>query len=289
MQTWPVRRCHGVDIVTNTDKVLMGVSIPGGSVVNAGYLNLVVSTQATINIQEILEFRIDGWVLPVTDLDTAVGYDVVFDQIVPKDKDAAAATPGDPVFDLDVLGSETPEYGGLGDVNWEEMLHIGWQPMHFFKKEVLFNFAQHGKNFVEQTGPVYKFLPQLQFNASFRKKMRVEQPSVLMFTLSNLEAETTVSQSSTPSEDEWFNLRYLGDTLKTAMSAISGNVEAASDHPFQNAMDLVEKYLEPPVFEDTSDWEGTTTLYASGKLRLGVELEGELNINNLSGGGGTNV
>jgi len=275
------RETFGIDVFSGVDEVVYGFPVPGDSIVEnvAGSIHIV--SGGVIEYRQVLRYRIDGWALPILDLDTATDYNVVYEQIVPKDKDYSTPTPGTSFLDLDTQSSDSNEYGQYGDLNWEEMFDVGFQPRHIYRKDKMLSMATNTRGFVK-TDQTYSYIG-VDLDAFSVGPIRCAQPTLVVFVVSNLEGEAGVGHL-TPTEQEWPNMRYLGDTLKFALQNALGNIETGAETPFDKAMILTEKWLSPPAHGQVGA-EKDTGLDVSGMMTAQLIIPGTLTFESVTPGG----
>ena len=133
------------------------------------------------------------------------------------------------------------------------------------------------------------FEPKWQIGASFRlkdpKRYRVRQPSVMLIGAGvPANDDTTVTVEKPLAENEWPRVKYLGDTMKMAMMDVLGLIEAGAETPWIEATDLLQRHLDPDVYEQNSGFFSTQSMRFYGELTVDHSVPGEVSIGTVTTG-----
>ncbi len=105
----------------------------------------------------------------------------------------------------------------------------------------------------------------------------MDMPTALCIGIANPAMDDTTSTvESIPTENEWYRLRYISDMAQDALHSLFGLVEAGAETPYDEMVDLIQKYLEPDVFEATDTRWGSLTLNVFGKVVADIAVPGKL-------------
>lgn len=281
LMLWPQRFDHTL-LLTNTDRVLLGLQIPeGGTVMQInGQVNAVAQSEITLVRGNLIGFA--GFLMNHVDPDDASNFDSLWDERVPKD-----ALDGADVLDLDTIGSDSDPMMSIGQPDVMEMVQQGSKDLQQWWKELhMLNFVGgsggQGFHWVDMNASTY--VPAIERFIRSKKRMRAMVPSVLMFAaMAPITTSTTTALPGT-NEDMYGTIKYLGDSLKMAMLFWQGLTGAGAATLFDTlAQDIVD-YLEPPVHEQTAGAFPGATWDVLSKWRVGVKIPGEMNIGAISAG-----
>ena len=182
------RRMSALSSGTAQDVVVMGMSLPSDSVVHAvnGEVHLWGTTVQAQNISAMYAF--EGYLLPVLDPDAAVGYDTLWDTLVPKDTDVES-------IDLDTGAADTAPFYEPGEPDFTKLFDIGLQPERIFRRHRIMTIANGSVMTTRDPATPFavEWVPGDHFKINIRKKYRVRQPSVMLFALAMPALDDTTS------------------------------------------------------------------------------------------------
>lgn len=233
------------------DSVLLGISLPSDTVINRISFNgFTVPQINTLEMQsnEVMGIALEAWILPIDDPDATANFDDVWDTLVPKDTDAQT-------LDLDAETVDSQAFFEPGEVDWQSVFDVGIRPRRIWHHHKYLHIGNTtGVVFVDSQTP---FSPKWQPGASYgfrsKRRMRIEQPSVLLVGISVPAFDDTTSTLESPlAENEWPRVKYLGDVLIFALHEVLGLTEATAETPFEEAADLLQRHLDPDVFEGSN-------------------------------------
>ena len=79
------QRYSKVAVGPGTDKVIFGMSLPRGTIINQVNANVSIWSTGRADAKDVYSYGAEIWILPVLDPDAAATYDLLFDQLVPKE------------------------------------------------------------------------------------------------------------------------------------------------------------------------------------------------------------
>ncbi len=252
------------------DRVFFGLSLPSGSRINNVNIEVHLVSSST-NVQDrAAMYAVEGWILPVLDPDAATSFDVLWDNLVPKDTDVET-------MDLDTGATDATNFFEPGEPDLSDMFEVGLRPERIFHRNRLLTMAGGGSVFSfqdNQTPFQPNWIPGDRFDIRLKKNYGVSQPSVLLFAFAspNLD-DTSTTVPSAMAEAEWGQVKYIGHVLERAMLHVFGVVETGAETPWEEATALLKKHLEPDVFEqDGGAFVGQTfDVFAKGIVDHSVE------------------
>lgn len=251
-------------IATNTDKVISAIALPRGGVFHGCRIHVNLRQLEQV-VAKLMAYGLTGYFVPVLDPDAAAAFDTIWDTQVPKDRGEAAN-----IVDLDTGTSvSVPEYEP-GGVNWTAVLDLEHGPRLAYRRRRIIGAPRAG---VFATGTQTHYLPQEDFTFDVKGGYRAQVPTVLMFAVSSpVISGTTITALTSPSKQEWYQLRYLEDTAIDAMKWLMGMTEAGAESPYEEAAVFLDKTLRPQWVEEvaTEFATGTWEVYAESHYTMSV-------------------
>ncbi len=231
-------------VTSDSDKVIAGVPIPPGGAVLQVQGHVDVMTDVCVAIDAEVRYALNAYVIPMTDFDSSVDVNTLWDNIVPKD-DAATG-------DIEANESSAdgdPEYEP-GSPDLETIVGIHGTPLvPVFRRERAMTYASHPM--FAHLDTTNFFWPAERIPVSISKKVRVDQPSMLLWGFSSpLLDITTTSSLVTPTLQEWGRMQFMKDALTDMMKNALQLVEAGSETPYEEAQAHIVKLLEKVVIEE---------------------------------------
>ncbi len=259
-------------VLTAADQVLAGVAVPRNGAVLQVSGHLDVMTLARLSKNSIVNFSVRMFFIPMPDFDTQDTYDDIWDRFVPKD-DAAAAT-----IDADEAAPDGDEIDEIGKPDLESIMGMrGTKLISVYKRVVEWTYASKPQAFVhDQITPFTDefFSPAERFTFNVNRKVATSEPGLLLLAVSNPgTGNTTTSQDSSPTIQEWGRMTMMDETLKQMKIAYLGETEAGATVVWTEAQALAVKLLEPQVIEDSTraGHYVAATLSASASLNFKVQ------------------
>lgn len=235
-------------VASGTDKVLFGMSLPKNTTLNGINAQIRAGVQEDVIQGAATQFGIEGWIIPVVDPDAGASFQLLFDQFVPKDTDAQT-------MDLDTVAADATPFYEPGEVDLTMFLDVGLKPEKVFGRYDMVTVADPGAwKYADTETPFSKeWRPSILVNVRVKKKYRIRQPSVLLFGFASPDTEDTTSTiENALLENEWGRVQYMGETLRRAHLGLLGVVETGAETPWEDAVTLLQKHLEPDVFEENA-------------------------------------
>ncbi len=241
------RRMQKRSITAGTDGVFLGISLPSDAVVHDINILAHILSATTFGIREIGMYAIEGWILPVLDPDAATTFQVLWDNLVPKDTDVET-------MDLDTAATDATPFFEPGEPDFSDLMEVGLRPERIYSSQRLMSFANAAMRFQDnQTSFSVLWHAASVERIRIKKRFRVTQPSVLLFALASPSLDDTVTtEPAAASEAEWGQTKYIGHVLERALLHLLGITEAGAETPWEEATALLKKHLEPDVFEQTA-------------------------------------
>lgn len=242
------RRTSKITVQTTVDKVLFGVSLPSDTVIHDIRLKMSCLAGTILTTSQICAYAVEAWILPVQDPDTALTYELMWDQLVPKDTDNT-------VLDLDTHGTDTSPMWEPGMVDFGQMFDIGLRPERIYHRHRFLDQVTGSIGLMDNAAPptALNWQPGDRWSWRHRKRLRIRQPSALVFGFASPTGTDTLDDTgSILTEPEWFQVKYINHTLERAMLSMFGLTESGAETPFEEATVLLAKYLDPDFIEDTA-------------------------------------
>lgn len=238
-------RTNAFTCAADTDQVIGGISLPGGTTLNGINGHIELWGQTDLSSANIVAYGVEAYVIPVIDPDTAVTFEALWNRFVPKDTDTQT-------MDLDTTAADTTPFWEPGESDWNDIFELGVRPERIFRR---LRYITPGSSqrwpYIDTATPFAKeWRPTESFNVSVKKRVHVKNPSVVLFAIASpLTDDTTDTEESTLLEDEWGQVKYMGETLERAQLSLLGLGGVGGGTPFDDAVDLLQKHADPDVFE----------------------------------------
>lgn len=229
------------------DQIITGIALPQDTVLNDVKVKVNLINQGTLTTDQAAFFGVEAYILPVLDPDAGVTFETLWDTLVPKDIDTQT-------IDLDTGATDTTPFFEPGEVDWTQLLDVGLRPRKVYSRYRMSTVHNAVFAYKDSESPFEKrYQGGDQFTIRIKRPMRVRQPSAFVVGLASPSMDdTTTSLRSVLAENEWPRIKYAGTTLEHAMIDLLGLVEAGAETPWEDATDLLQKYLEPDVYEETA-------------------------------------
>lgn len=266
------RRLSHTLVATATDRVFLGMSLPSDSVLHdvSAIVSVVANGPAPLGAAHL--YAVEGYILPVPDPDGVASYDDLFNLLVPKDTEAE-------VIDLNTLSADTTPFYEPGEPDLTGIFDVGVQPQRIFKREKLLTAATGALSVGRdpESPFAYEYLPGDMFRIRVKKRYRVRQPSVVVFALASPALDdTTATGDGHLLEAEWPQVKYIGNVMERALLHLFGLTEAGAETPWEEAIKLLKKHLEPDPFEESATNFVSPTWIVTCKGIIDHSVEGNL-------------
>lgn len=274
------RRSSEIVIGTNSDEVMFGVSLPGQTALHGASGIVGINNVATSLLNVGHRYAMEGWLLPIEDPDGAISFDSLWDQFVPKDTDADD-------MDLDTDALDTTPFYEPGEIDWQALTKIGFQPTRVFARSKMMTFGLAPTGFNITSSDVLQWVAQDRFPLRLKKKggYFIERPMALVFAIASPNLDDTIATvEAALLESEWSQVRFIKATMQRALMQLLGVIEATAETPWVEAAALLQKVLEPNVFEQTANFWTVASWRATGELMVDYSVEGELTMGQMTSG-----
>jgi len=232
-------------------------------------------SRAFMDVHEATYYGIHGFVVPVLDPDSDTFPDAMWDAQVPKDVSIGGDT-----LDMDTGATDTSALFELKDINVAEMINMSTAPQKVFRRTKRLSFANTEGKAYEKRGDDDTFLPTDTFSALIGRPVRTKVPSYLLIAISAPDTNDTLTGwPAVNSEADWFQYRYMRDTLVDAMKKI---VVVGDDDPYDTALNRVADLLEWFHEEDANSWT-QPGFDVFSEFTLDISVPGEFSVGTLSG------
>lgn len=276
-----VRRLGQATVASNSDKVLTSIVLPANTVVHSikGTLSCVASEISVLNA---CSYWFGGYILPVLDPDSAILADVLWDDLVPKDKDVATGG-----FDMDTNPADTTPVDEPGEQSMDMLMGI--DPLDIqrvYARRRLITVADSPVKFVEGTPDLY--LPMDKFHFNIKKPFRVTSPSMLLMAVSSPVFDDTqvVAGGGPATEQVWVQLQFVKHTMELMWTFLIGLATEGGGAltPFDEAANTIANFVEETVHEETAGAFAPVTWTAFQEVTVDLSLEGEKKFGALTSG-----
>ncbi len=263
------------------DKIIFGMTVPGDSVIHDIHADMSIHVDTDQNFATGTFYGLEGYILPLMDPDAAISFQTLWDNLVPKDTDTQ-------VIDLDTAAADATPFFEPGEADWAQVLDIGMRPEKIYGRyKMLTCVGQSLVTSTKDTESPFGLEGRYgdRFDLRVRKNYRVRQPSAVLFAIASPAMDDTTSTvEAALEEDELPRIKYARQMLEMALMDLIGLTEAGAEVPWEDATDLLQKHLEPDVFEETAAawFSPQLSVFCDAKLRHSVV--GSLSVKTLSTG-----
>lgn len=266
-------------MTSGVDKIMFGISLPADSVVHGfSVMTHVVNTGAQSHLIAMM-YAIQAYILPILDPDAGSTFQLLWDNLVPKDDDVDT-------IDLDTGGNDPQSFFEPGESSFAEILDLGLQPQRVWHEESMLSYANAVPQGESPVADVFEYIGVGRHRMRSGKRYRVSQPSALVFALGVAAMDdTTATEDTVAAEDEWFRLKHIETMIEQALVSLFGLTEAGATVTWDTAAALLRKHLEPDVFEEDATAWGTGTLRVFTRAVIDMSVPGTLDKITLGTGG----
>lgn len=246
MLDYLTRQLHKVTVLTNTDRVILGIPLADGAILKAVSARIHCFSTELPAISAAM-YNVAQFVVPVPDPDASITYDGIWDLTVPKDLSVTTA------IDLDTAQTQAAPELEPGEWNLQAVYDVPSIGVHKLpRRGRLMTMADSGAGGFA-TGGATHWLPRDRFTMNSTPNIRVQVPSIYMMAFSSPVLDgTTVTITAAPTESEWILLQHLRETAARALMSLSGLTEAGATTPWVDSANFLAKILEPKAFEETA-------------------------------------
>ena len=250
------RRRQQISIGAGGDGVMFGISLPSDTVVHDINAKVhILSQSETVTALKAVMYGVEGWILPIHDPDAAAEYNTVWDTLVPKDTDVQT-------MDLDTGAADATPFFEPGETDWTMLFDVGLRPEKIYSRYRMLTMT-NGSVFSYQDNQspfAVNWFPGEGFTIRIKRRLRVRQPSLLVFGLASPSMDDkTNSLPTVLAEAKWAQVKYIGEVLERAYLHVLGLTEAGAETPWEEATALLQEHLEPDMHEGgTGAFEAVT-------------------------------
>ncbi len=275
------RRAWSMQTQQGADSIMFGLTLPSDTVVHGINIKstFLGANEASV-APSVFGVAFEGWVLPLLDPDAGLAYDVLWDNLVPKDSDVDT-------LDLDTQATDTTNFWEPGEIDMSAVFDVGLRPRRLVHQHSFITLA-NGALIVwqdNQTPFLLKYWPGGAFNWSSRAGFRVNQPSAVVFAVSSPNMDDVQEIPTVLSEAQIPQVKYMGDVLERALMDQLGLTESGAESPWEEASVVLKEHLDPNVYEPASfgvmqsiAWnshgEAMIDHSVTGRLKLGTVTTG---------------
>lgn len=242
------RRTSQEDIAAGADQVLVGMSLPSDTVIHD--IRAKISFHGSSGVRAagaFTAYAVEAWILPVLDPDAASPFNTIWDALVPKDTDVQT-------LDLDTAAGDATPFWEPGEADFGALFDVGLRPERLYHKhEFLTLMNTSGPVLQDAAAPTDAvWIPGRNLRIHVGRRLRVRQPSVLLIAMASPSGDdTTLTEEAALAENEWFQVKYIEHVIERAELSMFGLVETGAETPWEEASILLQKHLDPDVFEGT--------------------------------------
>ncbi len=267
------RRMSHIRTSGGADQVMWGISLPSDTVVHDIRCKVKgLSQLRTLGRNEAHMLAYEVWILPVLDPDAANSYDDLFDNLVPKDTDVQT-------LDLDTAAFDTTPFYEPGEADWTSLMDVGLRPERLYHRHEIKTMNANAAFIYQdnQTPFDIQWVGGERFQVHIKRRLRVRQPSVLVMACATPSFDdTTAVVQGNLLEAEWPQIKYVGHVLERALLHLLGVTEVGAETPWEEATALLQKHLDPDVYEELGGSFTSVTYDLFSEVMIDHSVVGEL-------------
>lgn len=272
------RRTSVINVAANADQILFGISLPSDTVIHDIRAQVSVEASAQSTMGQVHMYAVEGWILPILDPDGAASYATLWDNLVPKDSDVQT-------LDLDTSGIDTTPFYEPGEADFSALVDVGLQPERLFERHRFITFGNSPVGYSITSADVREWWAIDAFQIHIGKRLRIRQPSVLLFGLASPSLDDHQASTETAlAENEWHRVKYIEHVLEQGMSSLLGLIESGAETPWEDAVNLLQKHLEPDMMEGVTNAFVAKTWFATTQAIIDHSVVGAFNKMSISTG-----
>ncbi len=267
-------------VTPGTDFTLSSYPLGAGCTLNNVHVEGHFMATQESDAADAVFYGLSGFIVPVTDPDSGVNVDVLWDNLIPKDLDQGAG-----LFDLDTGAADTTPEFEIGELDLSAIFDlVSLAPKEIFRRRKMVTAASNPTGYnVVSAGPD-TWSPMDYFTSQVRKRFRSPTMSMILFGVSSPDtSQTTTTIPLIPTEPQWMMLRMLDRVLEDMLYFVAGlAVESTSTTPFDEASAFIANLVENDVFEGTGGSYVATTWNCFVNTTYDVTVPGKIAITSLS-------
>lgn len=234
--------------------VLTAVALPSECRQNNfwGEVHVIGLDSVRPNVEQAFIYGVDGWITHIEDPDTSLTWDILYNTMIPFDKDVASGA-----FDLDTSVAHSGPSFEPGEPSIEALMDAANVDVdnHWYKRRKMLTYASHPRGLDPAADPpTWQQTDWFPIRVGRRLGVELMSGSMLAMTIPSMnDVSVTTSMVNTPAGDaEWIQIKYMEVMLEQAWMHLSGLTETGAETPWEDAAILVEDFVEPSVLENTA-------------------------------------
>lgn len=257
------------------DKIIAAWHIPAGSRINGLWLEHSIQAMTRTPLDVSLFYGVTGYVIPLSDPDSVITPDTLWDAKVQKD------TPvGSGVLDMDTSASDTSPEFELGDIDVSDFLDIKTTARELFTRRHMITFPKAPLGFhLDPETPFTDmfYVPTDYYKTRVRKGAFVENHSFLLLGVSQPDyAGTLTTWPDFSSTAAWHQIQYLTETMRDMWKSVTAAIVSGTQEASFEAATLIAAFFEHFHEESGAAFGGASfTLRNYVKATLDLTVEGE--------------
>lgn len=266
------RRLVSQSVVPGADAVVLGMTLPSDTVVTRIKMDCHLLSSVYKNTADVVMYAMEGWVLPIQDVDLADTYDDIWDALVPKDTDVE-------VMDLDTQALDTTPFYEPGEVDWTALFDVGLKPKRIYQRIRILSAARGSLTTAQDVETPFsaQWVPGEHFTVNINRPIRVKQPSVLVFAVASpAQDDNNATVMAALGENQIPRVKYMGHVLEQALLHTLGIIEAGAETPWEEATALLKAHLDPDPFDSAGTSLATQTYRMVAQSMIHHKVKGEL-------------
>lgn len=225
------------NVAINADDVIAAWPCPGESSLLGVNMELHISTVTDEAATGVVAYSVDGFILPILDLDGGEEVDTLWDELVPKSDSTYA-------FEMSDVADPDPPWAPGEQVSEVLTGMVVQKPTRIFKRRTWISAQKMGYTTFDFATNDY--FPGDYFSTEVKKTYHVERPSAIMFGFGSPPVADVSNTELLPTGAalEWVLLKHIDDTQKDVMRMLLG---LSSEGTGTFGLDEAEAFMESIV------------------------------------------
>lgn len=260
-----------VSIAAGADSVVFEKPLPDQTLMREVRGHASIKSAALINMDEMIYYSFNGYVIRITDPDTVDTVNDIWDRFVPKDTAFA-----EDAYNIDEAAADVTSEEELGIINLLELFGDSKGIKSIFERQNHINIAKMGGQPILDT--TFKYLATDSFPVHVTRNVANSDKCYVLFGVSNPDVAlvSTSVNPTTLAEVEWNRLKFVDRLVENTWEVVAGLVDPEASGallPGESGMVFLQRMIEdtPLQVADTFNYlAGVLHAHMRGYVRLAV-------------------
>ncbi len=266
-----MHRDMSVSVGSGLDSVVFEVPLPDQTLMKEVRGKLSVKTAAHLDMDQMMYYSCNGYVIRITDADTVDTVNDIWDRFIPKDTAFAEDS-----YNIDEAAAVTIAEEEFGDINLLELFGDSRGEKKIFERQAGIDIASMRAQPILDT--TFKYLPTDHFDIDVQRNVGNADKCYCLFGVSNPDGANIVTEvnPTTLAEVEWNRLKFVDRLVENTWEVVAGLVDPEASGallPGESGMAFLERMIEevPRAVANTFNYQaGVLHAHMRGYVRLSV-------------------